>query len=86
MFFSPGGTSQNFAKATSISSKAVQYHQNGTGRDTYIKTNHGGFFGNASPRDVQVKEFFNNLRHYENSSITEHKYKHHPELSGKKHL
>lgn len=47
-------------------------------------TNHGGYFGKAASRDAEVQQFFNQLRSYENSSVTgAGRYTHRPEMANK---
>ena len=47
--------------------KTNNYHTNGSGRDTYIATNHGGFVSNYSPKQ-NYDAYVDNLRGYQSNS------------------
>lgn len=60
----------NLQKAPRSPEKTSHYNLNGTGRDTYIHSNHGGFVSNYRYVDDQ-KAYIKNLRNYEtNHCIT----------------
>ena len=47
--------------------KPFHYHTNGTGRDSYIHNNHGGFTSNYSMKN-SGEAYVNSLRHYQPSA------------------
>jgi len=62
------GSSKFFNRTSSKPTfKVVQYNQDGTGRDTYIKNSNGGFFPERESSGLR-KTFFDRLRSYDRPS------------------
>lgn len=59
----------NIARKARSPEKTTHYNLNGTGRDTYIFTNHGGFASNYRYVDDQ-KAYVRSLRNYEKEQTT----------------
>ena len=64
--FAPGGVAR-MGESSASPAKRLHYHVNGTGRDTYIHSNHGGFISNyASKQDYD--SYVDNLRGYQTNN------------------
>lgn len=60
--FQPGGVARG-GEGSMSPPKRLHYHVNGTGRDTYIHSNHGGFMNNYAYKQ-DYDSYVENLRGY----------------------
>ena len=64
--FAPGGVARG-GESSASPAKRLHYHVNGTGRDTYIHSNHGGFISNYAGKQ-DYDSYVDNLRGYQTNN------------------